>query len=635
MNGQAEQIYHQALNIKEEDRNAYLSAVCDGDANLYNEVEALFAANASNRPQSEIPTKVLQTTIDVFPPTVISYPTRDFTGQMIGGRYQITGMLDSGGIGEVYLAIDKPEMFSRKVVIKVLKEKSLQNQYVVKKFRQEIEALTRLEGVAGTVGIIDAGLLPNSEPFLVMRFVEGVPLRKYMKPEVGMEFEYVAEIMKQVCNTLTDAHNKGIFHRDLKPENIMVEHDERGRWKVTIIDFGIARILDSEVAATTIANTVSGTVHYMSPEHLLKLPAVAASDVYSLGIIAYEMLTGRKPFNPETPFQILEMHRAGVQIMPQALRPSTPVAAQNVILKALSFDFESRYQSTKEFGDELSSALLFKQSSQNQLNRGDAENRKRNIHGFVYADAENKRQKQGISKAWLLLPVVLLFGLLFVGIAVAVIIKIKNRESQNTATGKETTTEKKTVPTRTFTYWLIVKMCKDNEGCKDANKAVFGKPFESTGEQVFNNGTMFNFCSVSPQEGRLYVINQGRGENNSEKWTAIFPNPKDNKGNARLDANLELKTFEMKMDEYTGAETLWIIWAEKNVNEIQELFDSAFMENQAEFKSASQQEILKKFLSKYSVQKHEISIGESPPRVIVKGSDEIIVVSRKLTHQNY
>jgi serine/threonine protein kinase len=267
-------------------------------------------------------------------------------------RYLIDKELGRGGIGVVYLAHDT-QLLSRPVVIKVLLEDSNQDEWFKKKFRQEMEALARLNH-PGIVGVLDAGQMPDGKPFLVMQYVEGAPLRSLIRYE-GMNLEMTAGILRQVGQALTAAHEKGVYHRDLKPENIMVQlgDDEA---QVKLIDFGIATVMDSQVATSHETTNVAGTVNYMAPEQLMGKPA-ASSDIYALGVIAFEMLTGRRPFNPATPYQLLEMQKAGVRLYPVDLRPGLPEAAQASILKALAFEPQERHARARDFTDALATAL--------------------------------------------------------------------------------------------------------------------------------------------------------------------------------------------------------------------------------------------------------------------------------------
>src|SRR5437588_4407013 len=271
-------------------------------------------------------------------------------GTILNNRYLIEKELGRGGMGVVYLARDL-QLVSRPVVVKLLLEDSIQNSWIVKKFRHEIDALSRVDH-PNIVGIFDAGEMADGKPYIVMQYVEGINLRSALDRS-GMDFGRAANLFRQIGRALSAAHEKGIFHRDLKPENIMLQTLSDGDEQAKVIDFGIAKVKDSIMAPSTNTTQTAGTVLYMAPEQLEKQPITAASDTYSLGIIAYEVLTGRRPFNPESGFQLLEMQRAGVSVMPQDLRPGLPTEAQSVILKALSFGPSDRQRRARDFGEEL------------------------------------------------------------------------------------------------------------------------------------------------------------------------------------------------------------------------------------------------------------------------------------------
>jgi serine/threonine-protein kinase len=277
-----------------------------------------------------------------------------YLGKRIKDRYLIEKQLDSGGFGAVYVAHDE-ELLGKLVVIKFLNEKALKNDWAVKKFKHEIEALARIDH-PGVVGILDTGQLPDATPFLVMQYIKGVSLRALMKQE-GLEFERASTFIRQLGQALNAAHEIGVVHRDLKPENIMLRRVAGGE-QVKIIDFGIAKVRDSQVAPSTVVAEIAGTVAYMAPEQLNGRPVSPATDQFSLAVIAFEMLTGRRPFNPETQFQLAGMQRDGVKVKPKDLRPGLPQAAETVLLKALAYHPAQRYPTARVFADALADALV-------------------------------------------------------------------------------------------------------------------------------------------------------------------------------------------------------------------------------------------------------------------------------------
>ena len=291
----------------------------------------------------------MQVTIEAMAQPLLSLTT----GFLLNGRYLIERELGRGGMGIVYLAHDQ-QIHNRPVVVKVLLEEAYRDEYIKIKFRQEMEALSRLDH-PGIVGLLDTGETKEGVPFLVMQFVEGVSLRSILTAS-GMDVERAMALIAQIAEALSAAHQRGVLHRDLKPENIMIQSPGPGE-KVKIIDFGLAKVFNSQVAQSTKAPNVIGSFSYMAPEQLMAQPVSAASDLYSLGVIAYEMLTGRRPHMPDSMFQLMEMLRAGVKVKPEDLRPSVPPAVSSVVLKSLSYEPANRQASVSQFESDLQQAM--------------------------------------------------------------------------------------------------------------------------------------------------------------------------------------------------------------------------------------------------------------------------------------
>jgi serine/threonine protein kinase len=238
------------------------------------------------------------------------------------------------------------------VVVKVLLN-TASDAWYRKKFHGEIAALARLNH-PNVVSVSDSGETADGRPFLVMEYVEGASLRSLIRPE-GMDLELVADVLRQVGRGLETAHRNGIWHRDLKPENIMIQALEDGERRIKIIDFGIATVKGPEAPADPTTKG-AGTPGYMAPEQVNGKPC-AASDVYSLGVVAYEMVTGRLPFHARTPVAVYALQMAEVKVRPKALNPSLPEEADRAILKALRFHQDSRHRTVADFIQDLVRAL--------------------------------------------------------------------------------------------------------------------------------------------------------------------------------------------------------------------------------------------------------------------------------------
>ncbi len=278
-------------------------------------------------------------------------------GHLLSGRYQVIRELGSGGSGIVYLAEDHA-LHNRPVVLKFLFPGSETQQRASRRFRQEIEALARIRH-SGVVGALDVGHTEDGRVFLVMEYVEGPTLRTEMS--TPLDPLRVASLVGQIAEALTAAHQAGVLHRDLKPENVMLQRNAAGQESVKLIDFGIAKVQYSGPGETAHTVTFAGTINYVAPEQLMG-QASETTDVYALGIIAYEMLTGRRPFDPETPFGLYEIQKNGRFVPPSRIRPELSPAADRAIMRALAFDPARRQASPADLARELAKGLAHPRS---------------------------------------------------------------------------------------------------------------------------------------------------------------------------------------------------------------------------------------------------------------------------------
>jgi serine/threonine protein kinase len=269
---------------------------------------------------------------------------------VLSGRYRIVRELGRGGFGIVFLASDL-QLHGRPVVVKApLAMDPDTSDRVRGRLRAEIEALARIQH-PGVVSVLDSGETGSGRPYFVMEYVDGEPLSAWLHG-CRQSFESTAEIIGQCGAALGAVHSHGIYHRDLKPENILVSAGQQ----VKLIDFGIASLADE---APSLTSQVSGTLSYMPPEQLFGHVTVR-SDIYSLAVIAYEMLTGSVPFRTAIPAELLVMQREGRYLQANRLRPDLPEQTSQVLDKALSFDAGNRFGSALEFTQRLKESLAGK-----------------------------------------------------------------------------------------------------------------------------------------------------------------------------------------------------------------------------------------------------------------------------------
>ena len=267
-------------------------------------------------------------------------------GTYIADRYEVVGQIGTGGMSDVYKA--KDHTLGRYVAIKVLKEEFSEDTNFVTKFRSEAQAAAGLEH-PNIVNIYDVGS-ENGIHYIVMEYVEGITLKTYIEKKGQLNYKEALSIAIQVSRGIQAAHAKHIIHRDIKPQNIIISTD--GKVKVT--DFGIARA----VSEHTIHSDVMGSVHYASPEQARNGYVSNRSDIYSLGIVMYEMVTGRVPFDGDSTVAVAIQHLQDEMIPPSTYAPNLPISLEKIIQKCTQKSPDRRYDSMESLLIDLRKALL-------------------------------------------------------------------------------------------------------------------------------------------------------------------------------------------------------------------------------------------------------------------------------------
>lgn len=270
-------------------------------------------------------------------------------GYEVGKRYRIIRSLGEGGMANVYEAEDLVQ--KRRVTLKMLRFDLQDDPRSVERFHKEANSLTKLDN-PHIVQIYDFGN-DHGVPYLIMEYVKGTDLKTYLKEHYPLSCEKVVDIMEQILSAVESAHRIGIIHRDLKPQNILI--DNYGKVKVT--DFGIS-IAAMESATITKTNTMIGSVHYISPEQARGSIITKQSDIYSLGIILFELLTGKVPFEGQTAVSIAVKHYRDNLPSARKINPKVPQALENVILHATAKKLKDRYPDAETMARDLKTALL-------------------------------------------------------------------------------------------------------------------------------------------------------------------------------------------------------------------------------------------------------------------------------------
>lgn len=346
-----EELFHQAADLSPAQRAEFLERACAGDSDLRREVEGLLAADD---PEDAILHGAVAEAIDQL-------PDAEENSEIVGSRfgsYLITGLIGKGGMGAVYRA-ERDDDIRMEVAIKLLK-RGTDTEAALERFRFERRILARLQH-PNVARLLDAGASPDGRPYFVMEYVQGLAVTEYCETQ-RLSIRKRLELFRTICGAVQHAHSNLVVHRDLKPGNILVTSDGVPK----LLDFGIAKLLNAEpgaVAATTLAMRAM-TPEYASPEQVRGEPITTASDVYSLGVLLYELLTGRQPytFETRTPREITSVICEQEPERPSAVRRGEGGERagrqlegdlDNIVLMAMHKEPQRRYASVQQLSEDI------------------------------------------------------------------------------------------------------------------------------------------------------------------------------------------------------------------------------------------------------------------------------------------
>ncbi len=610
------ELFHSALARTPEERPAFLAQACGNDMALLAKVEALVAAD--EQPGSFMDAPAYAVAAEML--------TENSTGALVGqsfGHYQVLALLGSGGMGDVYLARDT--RLGRKVALKLLPDYLTDDESRIRRFKQEARAASALNhpNVLTIYEIEQAG----DRYFIATEFVEGETLRQHLEGGRLGPGEALG-VAAQIAGALSKAHQAGIVHRDIKPENVML--DAEGRVKV--LDFGLAKytqhlgggVSDGADAESvhTVPGMLMGTTAYMSPEQARGLAVDARTDIWSLGVVLYEMLAGRKPFGGQTPSDVLA---AILEREPEPLAEEgsgVPEALQRIVRKALRKDREKRYQTSKDLALDLES---LRREMEAAAVSGRATPIDIAIPGLpAAARATRNKRATALVLAALLLP------------AAAAIIGAWVLRSSNPSTASKAnpSTVETTAPPaaagseRSLVYSILVQKYRGGR--------PFEAPFRLGGEINFEKDYRVRLNLSSPQNGHLYILNEGPAEpGRPSSYVILFPSPTANDGQSRLGAGRQVQVPErswLQFDAEQGTEKVWLVWSAESVPALEALKAYANPRDRGRVGDPGLNDAARDFLLTHQNPRPAASRDEDKKEVVLTSNGAILAHLLRLEH---
>jgi serine/threonine protein kinase len=299
-----------------------------------------------------------------FPIGSLSSSTSDrFVGQTLAGGYRILDLISVGGMGRVYRA--EQSVLGRTVAVKIIHPHLLADENATLRFLTEARAASKLNH-PNSIAVYDFGRTEDGQPYIVMEFLRGKDLARVIYEDGPLSTARIANVLTQVLAALAEAHELGIVHRDLKPENVFLEPLRRGGDFVKVLDFGLAKLRADARGPTNVTSPgiVCGTPDYMAPEQGRGDPIDGRSDLYAVGVMLFQLLTGRLPFEADSPTRVVMMHLTVPVPDPRQISPgrNIPNSLVDVVYKALQKDCTQRYQDALEFADAIREAQALAES---------------------------------------------------------------------------------------------------------------------------------------------------------------------------------------------------------------------------------------------------------------------------------
>ena len=627
---QLEELFHEAVGLEPRERADFIARVRASRPELATEVEALIAAherpdNLVDAPAFEVAAEMIA---DSKPALVV--------GQVVG-HYQILASIGKGGMGEVYLARDKT--LDRKVALKLLLSEFTGHKDRLRRFILEAKAASSLNH-PNIITIHEIGQVDQAH-FIATEFIDGETLRQHIA-KTRMKLPEILEVAIQTGGALQAAHTAGIVHRDIKPENIMLRPDGY----VKVLDFGLAKLteqaqqstsadsqVDTMVKADTKPGTVLGTVNYMSPEQARGQSLDQRTDVFSFGVVLYEMAAGRMPFAAATSLDTLVAILEKEPPLLDQFAPGVPAEYQRIISKALRKDREERYQTVKDLLIDLKTLkdeFSFEQKlSRSRPARSDVglpivpvANEAATTNQVVAVGTDGDKLVPATQTRSRFPLTIALVVVLVVGAGIGGLALWRRRASVPATSSVAVKVERK------LSYWITVQKYRDGK--------PYEKPFRLRDDINFEKDYRIRLNITSPQGGRLYLLNEGPvAGDQTPTFNVMFPTTSTNNGSALVTQDQQIQIPEQSwfnFDGQEGTEKIWLVWSEKDVPALEAVKGFANPKDQGVIVSPGLRSAVNEFLKVHSTSKPAVERDEDKKETILKADGEILVHVIKLEH---
>jgi serine/threonine protein kinase len=632
-------IFKSALALEPEKRVAYVAAQCGADESLRLDVERLIEAHQQANNDNFIDLPAVAEVAESLFPEDSEVKDRLEKEQRIS-HYRIIRKLGAGGMGEVYLAEDT--QLDRIVALKILPADVAFDKRRMQRFKQEAKLASSLNQ-PNILTIFEFGDI-DALHFIASEYVDGSTLRDQLHDR-KLKLPEIIDISIQVIAALDAAHEARIVHRDIKPENIMVRRRDR---VVKVLDFGLAKLTEktsgqstahsdteanTELLVPTVPGSVIGTIQYMSPEQAQGLRVDERTDLWSIGVVIYEMVSGRVPFtgvtSSHTIVDILEKEPARLQSLGES---NVPPELERIVSKALAKNPDERYQTAKDMLIDLRNLKkrleldveIERSASPDSvaLHATTNKNVPLSTDSFEPRRSEVELRESGRPTRTKLVAGLALVLVLVAGLVIAAAWSLRQRSAVVAPAPTSIASERK------LSYWMTVQ--------KYRNGQPFQDPFRLAGEINFEKDYRVRLNVSSAQAGYLYILNEGPSNSrNTPSFVVLFPSTTANEGLSFLAENQRVEIPQrswFQFDAEEGTEKLWLIFSANAVPELEAVKQFANTKDQGLIKDTDLNTRVQKFLSAHAGAKPKVEKDDELKQTSLSLAEPVLVYPIKLEH---